>query len=1242
MLELDLDRARDAVRGTSTGASRSSAARTGRTATTLGATAPGVKPKAGDRAIGEAIAWQQARGPRSRAGARGGVAGVGGRTARCSASGSSSRGARTGWRASDRRPRALRRRDERQRGVPGAAELAPKTDAGCARLRAELPEALLALLEHRPLAQAAEELREAADDPRRVAAATGKPARRRASTAVRRAEPAERVGEARRASRRPGAAPRSRASSASTPTSTAASDRARRSGRRSTSIPTRWQTPIAWTDERCGPCRRPAARPPHGSSRSRPTASALDDALARWRAALDGCLRSSRRSRADIADDLEARLRRRRALIDRLLRHPRRHRDLGSPTPPRRARCEASRPPSSSASSAASRRGQVVDVLRRSALEALADELLEAAARGARPAPLGRPRPARPASTRRSTSAIVRDAAHRVMDAANERRPNAILGVAAIIAARGREEAPPHAGLASCSARTAPVAQAVKPCFMMSPLSVSQFLPPDMRFDVVIFDEASQVRPATRSTAIYRGRRADRRRRPEAAPADELLRATTGRRRRVRRGRARRTSSRSSTSPRARARSARCRCAGTTAAATSQLIAFSNHRFYDGELVTFPSAGATRPTTSASRSFRVDGVYRRGTRAGQPDRGPARSPSASSHHADTRPTAASASSPSPRRRRRDRGRPATRPAARRPELDELFADDRLDGFFVKNLENVQGDERDVIIFSVGYGPDEHGKLTMNFGPLNREGGERRLNVAITRARRRVEVVCSIRAASSSTSDEPTGVAHLRRYLDFAARGPRWRSQLDDGGRRSAESPFEEAVLRTLRCVGLRRRRRRSGRPATGSTSASATPSKPGAFALGIECDGAMYHSSRVARDRDRLREQVLGRARLDAAPHLGPELVPRSLGRGTAARRRPSSARCSFDRAVTTHAAAFNRRSSSTSRTLVLDAPPPWAEPYAAATLPPGRASTSHRSAGGGEMRQARPAHRHRGGADRRGPARSRRVIDAWGDVLSEKRRRSSGASLDGARRATASLVRHGNALACPTSPTDLVRVPTRGPADAARGQARAGHRARRGARPPGRRRADRHRGGGQAARRAAVRLGAQRPGDPGGAGTRRRGPRGRRPGRRAPTGTCTRGSVSRRWTSKEIRLASRPVGEPDPSELRARRGRGPRARRRRDRRPQHVHVRRPVHARAHERGEVLRRAVRDRQGAARAARSARSWPRDADGFAAGRHRPAPARLARVHAARGASTRARSTRPACPPPPSSACSACRA
>ena len=106
-----------------------------------------------------------------------------------------------------------------------------------------------------------------------------------------------------------------------------------------------------------------------------------------------------------------------------------------------------------------------------------------------------------------------------------------------------------------------------------------------------------------------------------------------------------------------------------------------------------------------------------------------------------------------------------------PDFEPFFKEDRLEGFFVKNLENVQGDERDVIFFSVGYGFDQQGQMTMNFGPLNKPGGERRLNVAVTRAREKVVLITSIQGSDIDKEAKALGVQTLRTYLDYAEHGP---------------------------------------------------------------------------------------------------------------------------------------------------------------------------------------------------------------------------------------------------------------------------------------------------------------------------------------------------------------------------------------------------------------------------------------------------------------------------------------
>lgn len=197
-----------------------------------------------------------------------------------------------------------------------------------------------------------------------------------------------------------------------------------------------------------------------------------------------------------------------------------------------------------------------------------------------------------------------------------------------------------------------------------------------------------------------------------------------------------------------------------------------------------------------------------------------------------------------------------------PKL-EAFCRDNSSQFFLKALENVQGDERDVILLSVGYARDSNGKLSLNFGPLNKKGGERRLNVAVTRAKSKITLVSSILAGDIDlTRTQSDGLRVLRDYLEYAASGGerlQGNSYTDD---LHFDSPFEEDVYHTMKqhsslqdyiirtqveCSGYR------------IDLAIAHNHRPGEFLLGIECDGASYHSSSTARDRDRLRQQVLER-----------------------------------------------------------------------------------------------------------------------------------------------------------------------------------------------------------------------------------------------------------------------------------------------------------------------------------------------------------------------------------------------
>ncbi|MDV5224330.1 AAA domain-containing protein, partial [Pseudomonas aeruginosa] len=192
-----------------------------------------------------------------------------------------------------------------------------------------------------------------------------------------------------------------------------------------------------------------------------------------------------------------------------------------------------------------------------------------------------------------------------------------------------------------------------------------------------------------------------------------------------------------------------------------------------------------------------------------------------------------------------------------PALESYFSESELEPVFVKNLESVQGDERDIMYFSITYGPDAAGNVAMNFGPLNRTGGERRLNVAVTRARHELRVFSTLRAEKIDLArTQALGVRDLKHFLEFADRGARALAGADTGSLGGYDSPFEEAVANALRRKGWQVVTQ-VGVSSFRIDLAVVDPDAPGRYLAGVECDGATYHRSATARDRDKLREQVL-------------------------------------------------------------------------------------------------------------------------------------------------------------------------------------------------------------------------------------------------------------------------------------------------------------------------------------------------------------------------------------------------
>ena len=390
---------------------------------------------------------------------------------------------------------------------------------------------------------------------------------------------------------------------------------------------------------------------------------------------------------------------------------------------------------------------------------------------------------------------------------------------------------------------------ALKPCLLMSPLSVAQHLGESaIMFDLVIFDEASQILPPDAIGVIGRGRQVvvvgDRHQLPPTPffrvtavdtldddqydePPESVLDAALN----------------AGLPERSLFWHYRSR--------HEDLIAFSNAAFYDGRLRTFPSPRAAERVVTLV--YVPNGVYDRGgSRANHPE-AMAVAELVVEHVEQASGQSLGVIAFSEAQMLAILAELEARKRAR-PELETLLAEDGEHGFFVKNLENVQGDERDVLLFSIGYGRDAAGHLTMNFGPLNAPGGERRLNVAVTRARERVTVVSSIRAADVDLKrTQADGVRQLKRYLEYADRGPEALFGAAVAPRAAASSPFEEAVRTTL----TQRRLDVVAEVGVGGYPVDLAVRDDGRYLLGIECDGRAFRAASTARDRERLRQEVL-------------------------------------------------------------------------------------------------------------------------------------------------------------------------------------------------------------------------------------------------------------------------------------------------------------------------------------------------------------------------------------------------
>ncbi len=407
-----------------------------------------------------------------------------------------------------------------------------------------------------------------------------------------------------------------------------------------------------------------------------------------------------------------------------------------------------------------------------------------------------------------------------------------------------------HLPLRSLVTQAPDVLTALRPCWLASPLAVSELIPVRHCFDVVLFDEASQVLPEDAIPTLLRAGTAVVAGDPNQLPptsffeigGDEDEEAESG---------SEAEGFESLLDQMLPVIEMPWSLDWHYRSRDEALIAFSNRHIYADRLITFPGPGGPPSISHVA----VPWVPERDGQEESSSQEVRKVVELVLKHAIERPDETLGVIAMGIKHARQVEAALDQALAARPELSAFFAEDRKERFFVKNLERVQGDERDSIILTIGYGKDRTGRLLYRFGPLLVKGGERRLNVAITRARRRMTVVSSFDHRDMDPErSKARGVELLRLFLEYAASGGK---RLGDSGQTAfAPNSFEADVQTALEAKGM------DVIPQFGVSRYRIDmvvkhPRQPGKFVLAIECDGASYHSAYTARDRDRLRQQHL-------------------------------------------------------------------------------------------------------------------------------------------------------------------------------------------------------------------------------------------------------------------------------------------------------------------------------------------------------------------------------------------------
>ena len=388
------------------------------------------------------------------------------------------------------------------------------------------------------------------------------------------------------------------------------------------------------------------------------------------------------------------------------------------------------------------------------------------------------------------------------------------------------------------------------PAMLMSPLSVSQYLSPEWpQFDLVVFDEASQMPTCEAIAAISRGKSTIIVGDEHQLPPTSFFVAEN-------------FSEQYSENEDLESILEDCLALSLPQkyllwhyrSRHESLITFSNRHFYKNSLITFPS----NDDMSTKVSFiPVEGIYERGAGRYNKEEAKAVVEDIKQRLANAESAKRSIGVVTFNVNQQSLIEDLLNDMLRKNPDIEAAASRMHEPIFIKNLENVQGDERDVILFSIGYGRDKFGKVAMNFGPLNRNGGERRLNVAVSRARYEMKVFSSLKAEDIDLyRSNAKGVKYLKAFLEYAERG---KSTLLPAACRKTEKEkdaFIESVAEKLRSKGY------TVNTDIGSSEyrvdiGIVDPNNKERYLLGLLCDGYNYSTSSSARDRDVTTPSVL-------------------------------------------------------------------------------------------------------------------------------------------------------------------------------------------------------------------------------------------------------------------------------------------------------------------------------------------------------------------------------------------------